>query len=140
MNKTEVALGASVFLLTVLSIWLFNYGVVPSEKYPGNYTYGSASDFSEALLALLILEGVLVTLHAARSKGFIEAGLGIVIAVWGFFAFLLVALELADGRSPYILAFPTPVTRTWFYIIPGIFLGIVLMLDGLRKHKAMKKT
>jgi hypothetical protein len=140
MNKTEFVLGASVFLLTALSIFLFNYGIVSSEKYPGEYTYGFESDFSEALLLLLFLAGFFVTLHGARSKGFIEAGFGVAIAVWAFFAFLLVGVSLADGRSLYILAFPTPVTRTLRYIMPGIFLGIVLMLDGLRKHIATEQT
>jgi len=139
MNKTEFTLGTSVLLITVLSIWLFNYGVVPSEEYLGYYTYGFAADFSEALLILLMLEGVLVTLHGARSKGFMEAGLGIAIATWEFLAFALVAVSLSDGR-PFILAFPTPVNRTSFYIMPGIFFGIALMLDGLRKHKAIERT
>jgi hypothetical protein len=49
---------------------------------------------------------------------------------------LLVALELADGRAPYILAFPVPTIQTCFFIVPGIFLGIALMLDGLRRHEA----
>jgi RimJ/RimL family protein N-acetyltransferase len=33
----------------VLSVWLLNYGVVPSEEYLGEYTYRFASSFSEAL-------------------------------------------------------------------------------------------
>jgi hypothetical protein len=140
MNRTEVTLGTSVLLLTVLSILLFNYGVVSSESHPGQYTYGFASDFSAGLLLLLMLEGALVIPHGARSKSFIEAGSGVAVAVWGFFALMLVSVSLADGRSPYILAFPTPVTRTTLYIIPGILLGIVLMLDGLRKHKTIEQT
>lgn len=140
MNRAEFVLGVSVFVLTILSVGLFNYGVVSSERYPEQYTYGSAADFSVGLLFLIMLEGLIATFHGARSKGFAEAGLGIATTVWGFLAFLLVSVSLSDGRAPYIIAFPTPVTMTELLIFPGVFLGIVLLLDGLRRHEAMDQT
>jgi len=133
MNKIEVVLGITVFLLSVLSILFINLGVVPSREYPGHYTYGFLSGFSEILLILLSLEGIVAIMHAAQRHRSLEFGLGIVIILWGFLALMWVAMSLIDGRSPYIKEFPTSVTRAWLPIIPGIFLGIALTLDGIRR-------
>jgi len=132
MNKIEFVLGVTVFLLSVFSILFINSGVVPSDEYPGHYTYGFPACLSELLLITISLEGIVATAHAAHRKKFLELGLGIVIIVWGFLASGWVDLSIYDGCSPYIKGSLTnELIQMSLSIIPGLFLGIALTLDGM---------
>jgi len=134
MDKIEVVLGVTVFLLSVLSILFINFGVVPSRFYPGHYTYSGLAYLSNFyLFPLLLLVGFFTFVHGIYRKRFLELGLGTIILFWGGWAWFCVSLDLYDGTSPYIKSFPTSITETLLQIVPGTFLGVVLTLDGMRR-------
>jgi hypothetical protein len=133
MNKIEVVLGVTVLLLSVLSMLFINFGVVPSLEFPGHYTYSTLAYESYGSLLLISVVGVVIIVYGVCEKRVLESGLGFVISLCGFLAFSWVNLSLIDGTSPYIKSFPTSIIETLLPIIPNIFLGIALMLDGIRQ-------
>lgn len=142
MNEIEVLLGVSVFTLSVISIFFISFGVIPSTEYPGHFTYSNLAHLSRfVLLPLLSLLGLVALGHATVRKKHLETGLGISIVVWGFLTWVTIAATLIDGSSPYIKSYPTSVTDTCLLLVPSIFLGIVLMLDGTTDaHKILTKA
>lgn len=140
MNKTEIVLGITVLLLSVLSILTITLGVVPSLEYPGHYTYSRLAYHSYVSLLLIFSAGVAVIVIGVCEKRVLESGLGFVISLCGFLALFWVSLGLYDGTSTYIKSFPTSIIKTLLPIIPNIFLGIVLMLDGIRRKTQSHQT
>jgi hypothetical protein len=141
MNKIEVLLGVSAFTFSVIFILFISFGVIPSKEYPGHFTYSNLAHLSRfVLLPLLSLQGFVALGHAIVRKKPLEIGVGIFIVVWGVLTWLTVAATLIDGSSPYIKSYPTSVTDTCLLLVPSIFLGIVLMLDGtIDMHKILVK-
>jgi len=132
VNKIEVMLGVAVFLLSALSILFINSGVIPSSQFPGHYTYSFLAGLPRVLLILLPLVGFAAICQAIYKKRLLEFALGIVVIVWGFFAWLSISIILIDGAMPYIKgSLIDDLIETSLSIIPGIFLGIALTLDGI---------
>ena len=133
MDEIEIGLGVTVLLLSIFSILFINFGVVPSPQFPGHYTYSISANNAEILLLLILVVGFIAIVHGAFKKRILEFLPGFLVLLWGGGALLWVSLSLHDGAASYIKSFPTDVIETWLSMVPGIVLGIILALDGIRR-------
>jgi len=135
MKNLEAVLGALVFLLSILSILVINFGVVPSTQFLGHYTYSGFAHFSRFyFFPLLLFAGLIAIGHAVYANRRLELGLSIITMFWGVFAWLWVAMSLIDGDSPYIKgSVADNLMEMSLLVLPGILLGTALTLDGMRR-------
>lgn len=138
MKTIEIVLGASVLTLGVLSVLFINLGLAPSRLYPGQLTYSElAQSVRYLLFPLLLIVGFVTIGHGIHERRVLEAVFGISLLLWGLISWGFVAIILIDGGDPYIFSRTDDLIEVSFFIMPSIFLGIALILDGKKKAESI---
>jgi hypothetical protein len=132
MNRIAVLLGTAIVLLSALSVLFINLGVVPSAEYPGRFTYVFPVNLAGILVLLLPVIGFVTAWHAIREKRFLEFGLSVILILWGFWLWWMLSIHFSSAGGPFIKgSLSDESNRLLNYFMPGIILGIALLLDGI---------
>jgi hypothetical protein len=132
-NKTQVALGATVLLLSTFSMIAYYFVLTPSVEFPGFYTNSDTFGLPEFFIFLQLFVGITILFHSFVRARFLELVIGMIVFVWTPITCMVFSSRLHPSgiQTPY---FPlNDIILTCLAMMLDVFLGIALILDGKGK-------